>query len=279
MKFHAFSSAARYAWSSNTIYDVHAPRAFGFLGEVIEDDRHFYAFDWIQELRAGYAADRSEITLSDFGAGSRKTLTKTRKVNHIAKMSGSPKRFGEYLYKTVDWLKAKRVIELGSNLGIGTSYLAAALPSDGKLISIDADENMLVRAKAAVKSIAPRADAELLLGTFVNQLQPALDELGSVDLAFIDGHHAEQATKDYFAQILKHCHSNSVIILDDIHWSPGMEAAWEWVKAQPQVTCSIDLFRWGVVMLDPSIRIPQHLTIVPWLWKPWHMGFFSSRVG
>lgn len=279
MKFHAFSSAARYAWSANTIYDVHAPRAFSFLGEVVEDKRHFYAFDWIQELRDGYAADQSEITLSDFGAGSRAASAKTRKVSHIARMSGSPKRFGEYLYKTADWLKAKRIIELGSNLGIGTSYLAAALPSDGKLISIDADINMLIRAKAAVKSIAPEADAKLLLGTFVDQLQPALNELQTVDLAFIDGHHAEQATKDYFVQILKHCHANSVIILDDIHWSPGMEAAWEWVKAQRQVTCSIDLFRWGVVMLDPSIRIPQHLTIVPWLWKPWHMGFFSSRVG
>lgn len=232
----------------------------------------------MQELRDGYAVDGSDIELTDFGAGSRTAAKKTRKIKDIASTSGSPERFGEYLFKTVDWLKAKRVLELGSNLGIGTSYLAAALPEDGKLISIDADENLIKRARGAVKSIAPQADATLLLGTFVEQLQPALKELEKVDLAFIDGHHAEQATKDYFAQILVHCHEKSVIILDDIHWSPGMEAAWEWVKAHPQVTCSIDLFRWGVVMLDPDIRKPQHLTIVPWLWKPWHMGFFSSRV-
>jgi len=279
VKFHAFSSAARYVWSAKTIYDVHAPLAFSFLGQVIEDKRHFYAFDWVQELRDGYTLDHTEIALTDFGAGSRTAAQKTRKIKDIARMSGSPKRFGEYLFKTVDWLNANRVLELGSNLGIGTSYLAAALPSDGKLVSIDADENLIKRARGAVKSIAPQADAILLLGTFVDQLDAALKELDTVDLAFIDGHHAEQATKDYFAQILLHCHEKSVIILDDIHWSPGMEAAWAWVKAQPQVTCSIDLFRWGVVFLDPSILVPQHLTIVPWLWKPWHMGFFSSRVG
>lgn len=279
MKIHALSSAARYAWSANTIYDVHAPRAFSFLGQVIEDNRHFHAFDWIEELRGGYAVDGSELELSDFGAGSRTAAKKVRRIKDIASTSGSPARFGEYLFKTVDWLKAKRVIELGSNLGIGTSYLAAAMPVEGKLISIDADQNLIVRARAAVKSIAPQADVKLMLGTFVDQLGPALKELETVDLAFIDGHHAEQATKDYFEKILLHCHEKSVIILDDIHWSPGMEAAWEWVKAHPQVTCSIDLFRWGVVMIDSSIRVPQHLTIVPWKWKPWHMGFFSSRVG
>jgi hypothetical protein len=32
---------------------------------------------------------------------------------------------------------------------------------------------------------------------------------------------------------------------DDIHWSPGMEEAWETIK-HPKVTVTIDTFQWGL---------------------------------
>ena len=274
----SYKSALTYAIRAQTIYDVHAPKAFSFLGEVVEDERHFYWFDLIERLRQQYYADKRTLTLTDHGAGSLTSSQAQRKICDIARTSGTSPRMGEYLLKVMDWVDAKRVIELGTNLGLGTAYLAAGLQRDASLISIDADANVQEEARRMLARLPIQGDLRLVKGTFKNTLQPALTALGQVDLAFIDGHHEEQATQDYFTSIQNYTHSNSVVILDDIHWSTGMENAWAWVKQQPGVTMTIDLFRWGVVFFDTSVVEPQHYRIVPWRWKPWHMGFFSSRV-
>ncbi|NJW55521.1 class I SAM-dependent methyltransferase, partial [Salinimicrobium sp. CDJ15-91] len=48
-------------------------------------------------------------------------------------------------------------------------------------------------------------------------------------------------------KLLPTIHNNSVMIFDDIHWSKGMEEAWEEIKAHPEVRVTIDTFQWGLV--------------------------------
>ena len=276
MRLQALRSILSYAWRAQTIYDVHAPLAYGFLGQVVEDDRHFYALDRIAELRRGLERDRTVVEREDHGAGSRAGPATATTVAQIARRSSTPPRFGAYLHKAVDFAGAKRVLELGTNLGLGTAYLASALPRDGRLITIDADGQVLAKAREMVAAAAPQAEVEFVRGTFAEQLPRALERMGGVDLAFLDGHHADGPTREYFAAVSEHRHDSTVVILDDIHWSPGMEAAWAWVRARPEVTLTIDLGRWGVVFFDPGVRTARHLTIVPRRYKPWHMGFFAA---
>jgi len=276
--FDQLKSALRYAWRAKTIYDVHAPLAFSFVGEVVEDERHFYAHEAIEEERQSLLNTSVQIDLKDHGAGSLAAPKSTKTIAEIAKHSATPPAFGRYLAAAVEWSGARNVIELGTNLGIGTSYLASTLPSDGQLISIDADEQLLAIAKCTLASLPDQKPVRLVHGTFEATLPSVLASVDQLDLAFLDGHHEEEATKSYFAQVAAKAHARSVIILDDIHWSAGMEAAWAWVQAQPGVSMTIDLYRWGVVFFDPAVRSPMHITVVPKRYKPWHMGFFSSRV-
>ncbi len=67
------------------------------------------------------------------------------------------------------------------------------------------------------------------------------------DLIYIDGNHQKEATLSYFEKLLPMVHNDSVMIFDDIHWSKGMEEAWEEIKAHPKVKVSIDTFQWGLV--------------------------------
>ncbi len=279
VKTRALLSVFRYAWAADTIYDVHAPRAFGFLGEVIEDQRHFHAFDAIEVLRKRYLASDELLELHDAGAGSQVQAAKRRTLSDVVRNSATSARFGRYLFKCVDYCGARRVLELGSNLGIGACYLAAALPPDGRLITIDADARLAAFAKTSLGEVAPHAKVEVRIDTFAQALPQALVDLGGVDLAFIDGHHAEAATIAYFDQIRPYCHERSILIFDDVHWSEGMERAWAHIKVQPGVSLSIDLYRWGIIFLDAGVLVPQHLTIVPWRWKVWHMGFFGRGGG
>lgn len=278
MRAHHLRSVLRYAWRAQTIYDVHAPLAYAFLGQVVEDDRHFYAFDQIAAQRRTLARDGTVIALDDHGAGSQVGAAVRRRVRDILRTSGTPPRFGRYLHKAVDFTGARHVLELGTNLGIGTAYLASALPTGGRLVTIDADEQLVARAKATVKHAAADARVSFRAGTFAAELGPALESLGRVDLAFLDGHHEDEPTRRYFAQVCRYRHSGTVVILDDIHWSAGMESAWEWVKARPEVTLTLDLQRWGVAFFDPGVRHRQHLVVAPRAYKPWHVGLFAARV-
>ena len=66
-------------------------------------------------------------------------------------------------------------------------------------------------------------------------------------MIYFNGNHSKQATLDYFELLLPTTTNESVWIFDDIHWSIGMEAAWEIIKSHPNVTVSIDTFQWGLV--------------------------------
>ncbi|MCB0635571.1 MAG: class I SAM-dependent methyltransferase, partial [Lewinella sp.] len=48
---------------------------------------------------------------------------------------------------------------------------------------------------------------------------PALHDLQTVDLAFLDGDHRGAAVLDYAAAIWPHLHADSVLVVSDIHWS------------------------------------------------------------
>ena len=55
-------------------------------------------------------------------------------------------------------------------------------------------------------------------------------------------------------------HNDSVFIFDDIHWSKGMEEAWEEIKAHPRVRVTIDSFFWGIVFFRQE-QEKEHFTI------------------
>jgi hypothetical protein len=66
-------------------------------------------------------------------------------------------------------------------------------------------------------------------------------------LLFIDGNHRKDATIRYVKQAMPKTHNDSIIVLDDIHWSEEMDEAWEEIKKLTEVKVSIDLFQFGIL--------------------------------
>ena len=70
-----------------------------------------------------------------------------------------------------------------------------------------------------------------------------------IDYAFIDGHHDQDATIDYFRQIKPHLSPNAVLVFDDISWSDGMKKAWKTIKNDKDIEVYVDLFVVGVCIV------------------------------
>jgi len=80
----------------------------------------------------------------------------------------------------------------------------------------------------------------IVKGRFRDTLDQVLADGKSFDF-FIDGHHDEDATLEYFDLISVHLSEGAVVIFDDISWSPGMSRAWKALKGTGAFSLTVDM--------------------------------------
>lgn len=141
-------------------------------------------------------------------------------------------------------------------LGIATQALALGNPN-GKVTSIEGCPNTFQLAKKQLKAFHVN-NAILINETFETSLQKLTET--PYDLIFFDGNHNKDATLNYFHELLKTSHNDSLFIFDDIHWSNGMTEAWEIIKQHPAITVTVDTFFWGFVFFRKE-QTKQHFKI------------------
>ena len=263
----------RFFWQADTIYRVHSPFVFKFVQAVLEDNRWFYAFSRVEPVRAAMLQNYKRIQVEDFGAGSQVIKGKERKISEIASSSLSPKHTCRRLFRIVNFLQPKTILELGTSLGVSTLYMAQAL-SKAKVITIEGSPVIAQLAKRNFKQLHAK-NIELKVGQFKTELPRVLATINQLDLVYLDGNHRYAPTLAYFEQCLEYAHSGTVFILDDIYWSAEMLKAWKELKSHPRVTLSIDLYFQGLLFLRDEGVETQHFKLVPRRWKPWVLGFFD----
>lgn len=240
-------------------HGVHSPFVFDFVETVLEDSRHFYAFDEIKQLRKALYNDDSLLKIQDFGAGSHKNNNILRKVSDIAKTAGRTEKFGKLLFKMVDKYQFENIVELGTSVGIATSYLAKA-NQNATITTIEGSPEIANRATKSFEFLKLK-NIQQVVGNFDNVLAPTLSQLKNVDLFFIDGNHREEPTIEYYNQVKPYLNEHSMVIFDDIHWSEGMLRAWDAIKKDSAVTLSIDLFFIGIILFKKDIKEKQHFIL------------------
>jgi predicted O-methyltransferase YrrM len=228
-------------------HGVHSPFVFEFIEKVLRNRSSIPVAAEIEAARNLLLKDRTPISPVDPGAGS--TSAGSRSIQTVAKHSLSSPDQCRILYSMVKHFAPSTIVELGTCLGISTAYLAAA--GCERLISLEGHPDLFKKAKEVLSTLDLKAD--LHEGLFNTSLDNILHDVGKVDMAFIDGHHTEEATLHYYHRLKPHLHEESVVIFDDIHWSEGMERAWETLKAREGVTLSIDLFWCGILFFRKGL--------------------------
>ena len=135
------------------------------------------------------------------------------------------------------------MIELGSCVGISASYQAAALELNGagRLVTLEGAEALAERTARSLDEMGLSHRASVRIGRFSDTLDDVLKELEPVGIAFIDGHHIEQATVQYMEQIAAYAGPESLLIFDDINWSEGMRKAWRTIADDPRFALTVEM--------------------------------------
>lgn len=228
------------------------------IEEVIKTDKQFYAFTEIEGIRAALKKNNATINITDFGAGSNINNSNQRRISDIATNSAKAPHLGQMMFRLINQYQPSNMLELGTSLGVSACYQIAA----NKNANFTTMEGCPETAKVAQKVLSNfKADnVKIKVGDFAKTLPEVLTGYTQLDYAFFDGNHQKQPTIDYFNQCLPLAKENSVFIFDDIHWSKGMEEAWETIISHPSVTVSVDLFWVGLIFFDKN-QSKEHYTI------------------
>lgn len=214
----------------------------------------------IETLRSQMEESAQDVEIVDFGAGSGSNPKPGRilhaSLSKICRAASRRPISGLLLMKLMQSIQPKRVIELGTSVGISAMYQAAGLEINGcgKMITLEGAPAVAAIAAANLHKLGLSERAEVVVGRFKDTLPEALLRVGPIDFAFIDGHHDFASTLRYFEQIKSSLCTSAVVVFDDISWSSGMAAAWRKIVADPKVGLVVDIFSMGLCVLNGPKR-------------------------
>ncbi len=252
---HQVLAYLKFLWHSKNEYAVHSPFVYELLMKCVYDKSTYPDYAQLERYRKSLLADKTEIAIEDLGAGSRILKNRQRKVCDMAANAGSTAFRSKLLFRLTQYLQPENSLELGTSLGIGTLSLALGNPQ-GRVTTVEG---------SATAGYAHKKLGEIVNNTKVIQSDFAsfIEKLPSeqkYDLVFFDGHHDRDATLRYFEAMKKTVREGTAWIFDDIHWSPGMEQAWQKICDDPAITVSIDTFQWGIVFFR-SGQVKEHFVL------------------
>ncbi len=232
-------------------HSLHSPFLYRFYTEVIKADGKT-GFEPLERLRKNLLNSQESLSVLELGAGSRVDNGSTRKVADIARHASTPSSFSRLLYRIIKQQNFSIILELGTSLGQNTLYLQQACPN-GEIYTLEGSPEIATLAQQHFDMLGA-SNIHLVQGNIDDTLRPTLEKLNEVDLAYLDANHRYEPTLRYFEQILPKLHEQSVLVLDDIHWSQEMNAAWIELKDHPRVTLSLDLFEGGLLFFNPELK-------------------------
>ncbi|MEM6516525.1 MAG: class I SAM-dependent methyltransferase [Bacteroidota bacterium] len=246
----------KFLFSSSNQHGVHSPFVFDMVVKCFYDKTPYPDYAALKAYRSELTESKKEISVEDFGSGSRVFKSRLRSVSKMAKTSGTPLKRMKLLFQLVNYFKPTKILELGTSLGLSTSAMALGNPASEILTVEGCHESFKIAQnqfeKFGLNNISARNE----------RFETTIPELrqNRYDLIFFDGNHNKKATLDYFEKLLATSHNESIFIFDDIYWSKDMTEAWEIIKNHPKVTVTIDTFHWGFVFFRTE-QAKEHFKI------------------
>lgn len=236
-------SYLKFLWNSKNAHGVHSPFVFRLVTRCFYDRIYKPEYTILKEYKKALLDDTSKINVTDFGAGSRVFKSNVRAINKIAENAGISSKRAQLLFRLTHYFQAENILEIGTSLGLATSALALGNPK-ANITSLEGCPETAGIAETQLQKY--NCNVNVIITEFENYLKN-LPPSTHYKLVYFDGNHSKEATLNYFELLLPTISNETIWIFDDIHWSSGMNTAWENIKQHPKVTVTIDTFYWGIV--------------------------------
>jgi predicted O-methyltransferase YrrM len=135
-----------------------------------------------------------------------------------ASMQIAPEQ-GQFLQLMARLVNARKCLEVGVFMGYSSSWVALALPEDGRIVACDVSEEYTALARKTWKAagVESRIDLRLAPATETLDALLAAGEAGTFDFAFIDAD--KQNYANYYDRALELLRPGGLIAVDNVLWS------------------------------------------------------------
>jgi predicted O-methyltransferase YrrM len=232
-------------------HGIHSPFVFDLVSRIFRNKIDPSIVNMIETTRKRLLSDTRNIEINDLGTGSGRKKSITLKVSEIARKSSLPAKYGVLLSNMAAEFGGCHIIELGTSTGISTMYMAASC--SGAFVSTV--EGCLSLAGIACENFnsAGIHNVNVYSGSFDDILPALIEKEIKPGLVFIDGNHRKEATLKYFELIVGQTDEKTVVVFDDINYSPEMASAWDKIRMHEKVSVSVDINRMGIVFIRSGI--------------------------
>ena len=169
-------------------------------------------------------------------------------VNHDERMLTISNKTGEFFNILLKAMKAKKILEVGMSVGFSTLWFAdAILANNGKIVTIEENQDKITRAKKNFEEAGVSAQIEIQEGKALQILQKLAtseSEQQQFDFVFLDAD--KENNIEYFDLVLPLVRVGGIIATDNIlypeEFRPEMKKFTEYIKSKPNIqTMTLDL--------------------------------------
>jgi len=233
-------------------HSLHSPFFYNFYTSVVKKKSARPELTSLARVRKNFESDDRAIEVNDLGAGSQYQKSSLRQIKQMARTSATPEKYSILYANIIQHFSYNHILELGTSLGINTLYLSKARETTN-VVTFEGSSETANVARNLFDTSKTR-NVKLIEGNIDETLPEYLSSSKEIDFALMDANHRYEPTLRYFDCLIKKIQDNSLIILDDIHYSPGMEEAWKAIQKHERVYATADLFRCGLVFFNPSLN-------------------------
>ena len=121
-----------------------------------------------------------------------------------------------FLHLIIKISKIKKILEIGTFTGLSTLSMSLALPEEGRLISLDKNEETNKIALNFFKKANQDSKIKTIIRPALESLKTFKDQNEKFDLVFIDAD--KENYKIYYEESLNLINQDSLIIIDNVLW-------------------------------------------------------------
>lgn len=162
------------------------------------------------------------------------------------------KKFNRLLFKIINYYQPKSILLVDETLGITASYMALA-NTESTVTSYHSHASTI---KLPSETTTHLNIQNISFSSHENSLQ----HHQAWDLVFINPKNTTLLTEQ-LNKIIPQLHSQSILIVNNIHIYGELETIWYHLQTDTSVTLTIDLFQMGLVFFRPENKVAQHFTI------------------
>ena len=218
-------------------YGVHSPYIYNLITKVIEEKTLYYVFEDIENFR-------------------KELLSKEGPIATLTAQETQPKNYGALLFRLVNFLKCRTILQIGSSVGVMSLYLAFPLRRGCNCYFLEERTGLLNPALTFAENHS-LINFHPLEGAYAGSLQRLKTEINSFDFIFINMQGASEKTREMLHLTESFISSDTVMVIDKIRKNKAMRKLWKEIKIRQDVRLTIDLLSLGLIFFNTQLH-KQH---------------------